>query len=190
MSAGEELRTAAKNLRNIPKNIEEAQLRTLKKVARQTKTEVSRVIRSEVSLKKDYVDSKIQVTIATLGNNTIKAIISAEKRGMLLTRLPYRQLKRGIKVQTKKGRWTTFEHAFIVALNTQYNAETTAIATRMPPQYLTWISGTRRRAPIDVKHGPSVSQIFSTFLPQLQTYAVERYDIVMKQELRYLLRVK
>jgi len=189
MSAGDELRATAQRLRNIPKQIGKAQSRALRKAAAQTKTETSRVIRTEVNLKKNYVDQQLLVKIAEVADGTVTAIISAKKRGILLTRFPWSQIKKsrkpaGVRVKVSPGNSEIFRHAFPIILSLSYGgggdlSGNVGLAVRRGPDY--------QRFPLDVLHGPSVSQVFATFLPTLKTYAAERYDTVFKQELRFAL---
>lgn len=193
MSAGDELRAAARNVRNIPKQMGKAQSRALRKAAQQTKTEVSRVVRTEVNLKKNYVDQQLRVTIAEVAEGEkVTAIISAKKRGVLLTRFPYSQVKKGgkpagVRVKVSPGSSEIFRHAFPIILSLSYGggddlSGNVGLAVRRGPNY--------QRLPLDVLHGPSVSQVFATFIPTLKTYAAERYDTVLQQELRYALRTE
>lgn len=188
MSTGNELRNAAKNLRNIPKKMEKAQSRALKKAAQQTKTETSRIVRSEVNLKKSYVDERLRVSVADAGDGTLRAVISAPKRGMLMTRFPYSQMMRkgkkaGFRVKVSPGNNSMFRHAFLIRLRSgQDLGDNIGMAEREPPDY--------GRDSIHVLRGPSVSQVFSTFLPTLKEYAAARYETVLQQELRYALRTE
>lgn len=189
MSGSDELRATARRLRNMPKQIAKAQSRALRKAAQQTKTETSRVVRSEVNLKKNYVDQQIRVTIGQVADGNVTAIISAKKRGVLLTRFPYSQLKKGgkpagVRVKVSPGSSEIFKHAFPIILSLSYSgggdlSGNVGLAVRRAPDY--------QRLPLDVLHGPSVSQVFATFLPTLKTYAAERYDTVFQQELRFAL---
>lgn len=186
MNAGDAFRTAARRLRTIPEKMAEAQSRALKKATQQTKTETSRIIRSEVNLKKGYVDKRLQVNVVKLGDGTITAIISAPYRGMLMTRFPYSQVLKkgrpaGFRVKVSPGKSSRFRHAFLIPLRSGRElGDDIGMAEREPPNYL--------RGSIKVLYGPSVSQVFSTFLPTLKTYAAARYATVLQEELRSILR--
>ena len=175
-----------KRLNAIPANIKKAQDRALNRAARQTKTKVSSLVREAVPLKKSYVDPKIEVKIIDIGDGSKQATISSVKRGMLLSRFPYKKLKRrgkgaGIQVQTSKGNRTIFKHAFLIPLLAgKEQGNNVGIAVRVGPDY--------KRTPVDVLHGLSISQLFRHHLPMLKEEAAKLYNLELKRQLKYALQ--
>lgn len=134
----------------------------INKVARAVRADALERIFEQSLLPRSYVRERIVLVRASPGNP--EAIIKSPKRGVLLTRYPYRQLYKrgksgkriaaGISIRIKPGRAPIRAPWFVRRLRAgqQSGAGALGIARADPS----------RPGKIEVLHGPSVSQIFSS----------------------------
>ena len=147
--------TRAANVIPTEKQIATAAYRAINRVNRQDLTRIKKDIGQILNLKAGYIAGKLRERKAN--STDLEASVSAEKRGILLSRFPHRQLYRsrkgkrrpaGISVKVlKRGRAQKMRGAFLVPLR---NGNGQGIAVREG----------RSRYPIRVLHGPSISQVF------------------------------
>lgn len=131
--------------------------RSLNKTATKGRQRSSEEIRKQVALKAAYVKSKLVVRRATY--KRLQAKITAEKRGVLMTRYPYSQLKTGgVSVKIKKnGARQKLRGAFKTTLRA--GGKTVDVLAVPDPQGGKYRTGNRK---ISVLYSPSVSQVFNT----------------------------
>lgn len=144
-------------------------------------TRANKEIRADVKLPAAYVLEKLRKQRATFSN--LSASISAEERGVLLTRYKYLELarKKGVRVWIKQsGPSATLPGAFIVRNLKKSGATGIALlpGSKLPgPSRITRPGG----AKFDVLHGPSVSQVLTDVKDEIQD---EMADIASTELLR------
>ncbi|MDR9499968.1 MAG: phage tail protein, partial [Hydrogenovibrio sp.] len=150
---GADVNRLIKLVSSVDGGAEKALYRTLKDAQKKGKVEASKQVRTQLNLKKAYVDGKIKTGKISYTNLTAR--IYASKRGLLLSRFKHRKLKRGgVNVKVKKGGATKrMPGAFLI--RGLKNSGATGIAIR-------------KKGKLDVLHGPSVSQVMDTFLPDIE----------------------
>jgi len=163
-------------IKGVSKNTPKILTRALNKTVSKGRTLSSKKIREQVSLKANYVKSKLNIRKATWTKLT--ASISAESRGLILTNYATGVDKNGhIKVKIKKkGKAKIFTDAFLTTINAG-SKKVDAIAVRDP--------ATNK---FKVLYGPSVSQVFNTVRDDVDTELVEYLSVVAEKELDAVLR--
>lgn len=142
-----ELGLAEERLREIAQQ-------TVNRAATRTKTRIARAVRTEVRLPYSYALGKVYIRRAFLKRGANEAKVSAERKGLLLTRYNARPEKKGVSVQVgADSARKTMLGAFFIKLKN--GAQGIAIRKK----------GDKRR--YNVLHGPSPSQIFDFFRPQI-----------------------
>lgn len=157
--------------------------RSLNKTANKAKTLAAVKIRQQVNLKSAYVKSKLTVHRATYSN--LSARLSAEKRGVLMTRYPYTLLRRGgatVKIKPTGPR-KELPGAFLVNLRAG-DRIVQALAWRDPK------GGVYRtgNAKIIVPYSPSVSQVFNTVRDDINDELGDYLLTTAESELAAILR--
>lgn len=144
-------------LKSIKNGANKALTRSLNFVLKKARVSASTEIREDVNLTKKYVDKKLKTSFAT--SSDLKAVLSAEKRGTLLTRFPHKKLKSGgYSVKVKKSGKTIKMRSGIFVPNLK-NSGATGLALPFK------IAQERKKGPVKqssgiyVLHGPSVSQV-------------------------------
>lgn len=154
------LREVERELAHINNGATRALSRAINHTLGVTRTEASKEIRSQVKLKAGYVRGKLKVHKASVSKPS--GAISTPSRGTLLTRYPHRKYKRGgIGVQVKpSGGKKKMPGAFFIrfANGVQAIAIRTSSAAGL---------GTRSTG-LEIKYGPSVSQVFTNVKDDLQ----------------------
>ena len=99
-----------------------------------------------------------------------QAIIYANRRGVLMTRYPYKVMKQGVSVRIKKGKGRkVMKGAFVTTVNAGgKRVQVIAVQHRPRARYRTG------NLKFDVLYGPSVSQVYETARADI-TPEVERY---------------
>lgn len=155
-----------KKLKKVKGAISKGTVRAINKTATKVRTQSAKKIGQEVALKSGYIKSKLQITKAT--RNKEFAVISAAKRGILLSRFSNRQLTRkakqggkknagiSVKVGRKKPR-TKLRGAFYIKLK---GSGITGIAIRK--------RGAKGRSNFKILHGPSVSQVWDNVKEEMR----------------------
>lgn len=144
---------------NLVKDVEAGRekllYRTLSATQSKMKVEASKKIRTQLALKKAYVDERLKVGKVSYQNLTAR--LTANKRGILMTRFAYRRNRKkngGYDVKIKpKGGYKNLPGAFL--LPRLKNSGVSGLAIRKGKK-------------LKVLHAPSVSQVLSTFLPELK----------------------
>lgn len=132
---------------------------TLKTAKTKSSTEIRKDIspRTETETPKAYVDRRLSIRNATTSNPS--GVLSADKRGLLLTRFAatYVKSRGGVTVKVKPtGARKLIEGAFIV--KNLKNSGTSGVAVR----------DSSKGSGIRLLYGPSVSQVFNTELPTIR----------------------
>lgn len=146
--------------------ITRAARRAINHTNRKDLTRAKRAIGQVLNLKAGYIAGKLRER--TAAGDRLEASVEADQRGLLLSRFPYRQLYRTRKGQKrtagfsvkvlKQGKTKKLRGAFLVPLR---NANGQGIAVRTGGG----------RYPIQVLHGPSVSQVYTRVKDDLQPQA-------------------
>ncbi|MBT8085968.1 MAG: phage tail protein [Woeseia sp.] len=174
-------------LSGIKNGAERAITRSLNRTMDKAQTRANQEIRKDVKLSATYVRGKLRKQRATFSN--LSASISAESRGVLLTRYKYKELARrkGIRVWIKaSGAAATMPGAFIV--RNLKNSGATGIA--LPPgSKAPGPSGVIRAggAAFDVLHGPSVSQVLTEVKDEIQDEMADFLSAEMSKQVDLLL---
>jgi hypothetical protein len=150
--------------------------RALNKTILKGRTLSSKKIREQVNLKAAYVKSKISLKKASYSR--LRASISAESRGLILTNYVIGADKNGnfkVKIK-KKGGTKLITNAFLTTINAG-SRKIDAIAVRDP--------ATNK---FKVLYGPSVSQVFNTVRDQVDAELVEYLAVTAEKELSAVLR--
>lgn len=166
---------ALKMLRNLGKIGQQAITRATNNGGRRARTLASKEIRSEVNLKAGYVRERLRIRKAT--RNKPEYVISATKRGVLMTRYPYTEKAGGVSVKIKrKGARTLVRGGFVVTLNAG-GRKVEAVAIRQSGKFKT---GNRR---FKVLYSPSVSQVFNRIQDQITPEVIRYYGEQIDKEL-------
>ena len=163
-------------IKGVSKNTPKILSRALNKTVSKGRTLSSKKIREQVSLKAAYVKSKLSIKKATWKN--LKASISAESRGLMLTNYATGVDKNGnfkVKIK-KKGKAKIITNAFLTTVNAG-SRKVDAIAVRDP--------ATNK---FKVLYGPSVSQVFNTVRDDIDAELVDYLAVVAEKELDAVLR--
>ncbi len=157
--------------------------RSLNSTVSKGKTLSSKKIREQVSLKAQYVNSKLSVNKATW--HKLSASISAASRGVLMTRYPHTVLKRGgatVKIK-RSGARKKLPGAFktiVYAGKEKKRVEVLAV-----PKAGRYKNGHRK---IEVLYSPSVSQVFddtrNQVMDELNDYLLEQVEKQLSADLR------
>jgi phage/plasmid primase-like uncharacterized protein len=157
--------------------------RTLNKTATRAQKRSSEEIRKQVNLKAAYVKGKLRISRATF--KKLSARLSAEKRGVLMTRYPHSVLKRGgvsVKIKRSGGR-AKVPGAFITTVRAgAKTVEVLAIQDRSGKKYKTGNSKMK------VLYSPSVSQVFNDVRDDVDDELVEFLATATDQEIATALR--
>lgn len=158
-------------LNGIKKGSKRAIMRSINKTVTKSKTRSSQEIKKQVNLKASYIKSKLKVYRASISR--LYARISSQRRGLLLTRYGARQLKTGVSVKVKsRGQRKLLRGAFLIKLRAGNvnNVGAVGVAYRKG----------KGRTPVDVLHGPSVSQVFTDVKdkvsPEMSEYMAQQLD--------------
>lgn len=173
----------AQELNANARQISVATARGINKTAAKLRTAANKAIREQVALPAAYVREKLILEKATAKRQ--EATLSATKRGVLLSRFRHSANKTGVRVTVKPGQSKQIAGAFLIRLRSGTTAGAGALgiaARRLTPQ------GTRvARYPIDVFHGPSVSQVYDDTRERLIPAVEADLPVQIAGELRYLL---
>lgn len=181
----EGLDDAQRRLSAAPGQIQRAKMRALRKTVKHGKTLLSREVRAELALPKKYVDERITTSVTRPGPEA-GGRISAQRRGILLTRFKHSAVYKGktssgdrkrvgyrVKVSPSKPA-TVLRHVFPVPLR---GGNGIGLAQRVGAG----------RYPIKVLHAPSVSQVFQrkreSLIAPLQDYLTRTFDAELRFEL-------
>ena len=162
-----------KLIKDVDQGVPKALFRTVQATQKKAKVEASKKIRSQLDLKKAYVDARLFTGKPSYSN--LSARLYAAKRGILMTRFKYRLSKRGgvdVKIKPKSA-WKNLPKAFI--LPKLKNSGVPGIAVR---------TGGR----IKVLHAPSPSQVLNSFLPELREEMGEFANERLKKEVETIIR--
>lgn len=139
---------------------------TLNAGARRGRTRVVDGYRNEIDIPRGYALSKVRLSPASFSNGQFEATISADKKGLLLSRFKYRSRRRqGVDVKVGKGSgFKRIAYAFVLHARNG----TDVIAFRKP--------GQRK---YNTLYGPSPSQVFESQSPQIRA----ELDVYMTGEM-------
>lgn len=173
----------ARDLNAHARQIAVASARGVNKTASKAMTAANKEIREQVALPARYVREKLKLRKASAAQP--EATISASKRGVLLSRFRHSATKKGVRVTVKPGQSKMILSAFLIRLRAgpSDGAGALGIAARA-----FGANGLRvGRLPIDVFHGPSVSQVFDKTRYMIQPDIEADLPRQIASELRYLL---
>lgn len=176
-------------LRRLGKEGQKAITRATNNTGRKARTLSSREIRSDVALSAAYVRARLLIKRATF--KRAEYVIRAKRRGVLMTRYPYRELQSGgVSVKIKrKGARKKIENGFVTRLNAQ-GRRVDAIAV---PDYTGAVGKKRAKyktgnLKIRVLYAPSVSQVFNDvrdrITPEVERYFIEQMDKEINQAIK------
>jgi len=161
-----------KNIKDSEDKIIAAQNSAINKTAAKAKTLASKEIRAQVNLKAGYVGKHLTIKKSTF--NTLTASIWATKRGVLMTRYPHRKIKKGVKVNIKKGGGYRLIGGGFIMTNLS-NSGASGIAVR-------------ENGKIKMLYSPSVSQVFNTvrddITPETDKYLQLQFEREIKRRLK------
>ncbi len=166
---------------------QQAIVRATNNAGRRATTLSNREIREQVNLKAGYVRERLKVKKAT--RQRVEFVITANKRGVLMTRYPYRVLKRGVKVRIKKGGPPRLiEGGFVTVLNAGGRKVQVIAAPGERDS-----SGRRKRyrtgsPTLKVFYAPSVSQVFNKTRDRVTPRVIRYYDEQIDKELARALK--
>lgn len=173
------LRNAQNRLRRTGGNINLVLKNGTREAARRAKIKSSTEIRKDIAPRpggetpKSYVDKRLSIRFF---NNGHSAAVSAESRGILLTRFQHKQAPKGrgiyVKVKPSGGR-KLMPGAFLI--NRLQNSGVPGIALNSD-------------FGIDVLHGPSTSQVFAGELDTLEKIVAPIYVSSVLRETRAAIR--
>lgn len=173
----------ARDLNAHARQIAVASARGVNKTASKALTAANKKIREQVALPARYVREKLILNKASSAHP--EATISAAKRGVLLSRFRHSTTKKGVRVTVKPGQSKLILSAFLIRLRAGQTdgAGAQGIAARA------FGADGRRvgRLPMDVFHGPSVSQVFDKTRFMIQPDIEADLPRQIAGELRYLL---
>lgn len=172
----------ARDLNANARQISVATARGINKVASKAQTAANKKIREQVALPAAYVKGKL--TLRKASADRPEATISAAKRGVLLSRFKHSATKKGVRVTVKPGQSKLIIGAFLLRLRagTTDGAGALGIAARQRTA-----GGRVPRYPIEVFHGPSVSQVYDDTRQQIKPDIEADLPLQIASELRYLL---
>lgn len=157
--------------------------RSLNKTITRGQKRSSEEIRKQVNLKASYVKTKLRIYRASYSR--LSARLSAEKRGVLMTRYPYSILKSGgasVKIK-RTGARAKIPNAFLVNLRAgSESVQALAVRDSRGGRYKT---GNSR---IKVLYSPSVSQVFNTVRDQVDSELAEFLSVATDKEIATFLR--
>lgn len=176
---------ALNSLRQLGREGQKAVTRATNNAGRRARTLASKEIRSQVNLRAGYVRERLKVKRANASRTEF--VISAAKRGVLMTRYPYRQTRRGVSVNIKKGGGRArLDGAFVTQVNAG-GRKVDVVAVRTTGKFRT---GNQR---FRVLYSPSVSQVFNTvretITPDVNRYYAEQIDKELMQAMRRIERM-
>lgn len=162
---------------DVDRGQKRALYRTMKDVERRGKAQLAQKIggkRGELTLKSAYIKKKLKTDPVNFDNLAVR--FHAQKRGAMLSRFTHRDLKKGVSVKVKRSRRPKkLPGGFIIPLR---GGRDSAIAFRTG----------KGRWDIDFQYGPSVSQAFETFQPEVAAelggYAADRLASHVRDLLR------
>ncbi len=173
-------KAALKTLRQLGKYGEQAMTRATNNAGRRARTLSSKEIRAQVNLKAGYVRNRLKIKRAT--RSRPEFVISAAKRGVLMTRYPYRTTRRGVTVKIKRtGARAVLEGAFVTQVNAG-GRKVDVVAVRQPGRFST---GNRR---FKVLYSPSVSQVFNKVRGEIKPEVDRYFEEQIRKELNQALR--
>lgn len=177
-----DVQALARRLNASAQQITLATTRGINKTAAKTLTAANKAIRQQVALPAAYVKSKLTLRKATVQRP--EATLSAAKRGVLLSRFKHSATKKGVRVTVKPGQSKLIVGAFLMRLRagTTDGAGALGIAARAKAG-----NGRVPRYPVEVFHGPSVSQVYNDTRQQLKPDIEADLPQQIAGELRYLL---
>ena len=164
----QDIDTANRLLNGVKNGAKRAITRTLSRTLDKAATRANQEIRKDVRLTATYVRGKLLKNKPSFSKPT--AILSAEKRGVLLTRYKYRVLAKGkgVRVWVKQsGSSADMPSAFLVRNLKNSGADGIALPPGIKAprdQGITSSGGTQ----FDVLHGPSVSQVFTEVKDEIE----------------------
>lgn len=173
-------KNAIKSLRQMGKLGQQAVTRATNNTGRRARVLASKEIRSQVNLKAGYVRERLAIKRATATKTDF--VISANKRGVLMTRYPFRQTRKGVNVKIKKtGPRAVVDGGFVTTVKAG-GRKVQVIAVGQPGKFRT---GNRR---FKVLYSPSVSQVFNSVRadinPEVNRYFREQIDKELAQALK------
>lgn len=138
-------------------------------------------IRKQVRLKSPYINKKLKIKRATWSN--LSARITAEKRGVLMTRFPHTVLKRGgVTVGIKAG---GKRKKLPGAFKTRVKAGDDYVDVIAIPAPGFFTTGNPK---FKVLYAPSVSQVFNTVRDDIDSEVMEFLDIDVEKQILKTLR--
>ena len=93
---------------------QKATVSALKKVARSAEVLANRLIRQEFRLLRAELDTQLSSRAVSVSKLTAK--VSAAGPRLALSKFPYQQQSKGVKVTVKRGRGKVIRHSFVVKL--------------------------------------------------------------------------
>lgn len=188
--AWDNLEQALKALGTVPEKVQRANVQALNKSIDSTKTMAVRAIAKEIGLPAAYIRSKLWITGANKSRQ--EATLSASRRGVLLTRFPYKQLvgktksasgkpkNKGVQVKIKPAGRVTFAHGFLVPLGFKKESGDPIVGLAHR------IAGQGRK--IKVHHGPSPAQVYGSIRKDIAPEAAAAYTKQYQTALLFALR--
>lgn len=179
----------ARDLNANARQIAVASARGVNKTASKALTAANKKIREQVALPASYVREKLKLNKASAAHP--EATIRAAQRGVLLSRFRHSATKKGVRVTVKPGQSKLILSAFIIKL--RKGKTTPADGEDKKPNLgiaaRAFGADGRRvgRLPMDVFHGPSVSQVFDKTRYMIQPDIEADLPRQIAGELRYLL---
>ncbi|SFM71380.1 phage tail protein [Marinobacter pelagius] len=175
-------------LRRLGKEGQKAITRATNNAGRKARTLASTEIRKDVRLKAGYVRKKLKIRRATNKNQVFA--IRAKRRGVLMTRYPYRELKRGgVSVGIKKGGpRKVLKGAFVTTVSADgKRVPVIAVPVRRGPD------GKRPKyktgnTKIQVLYSPSVSQVFNTVRTRITPEVMRYFEIQVDKEVNQAIK--
>jgi len=155
-------------LSSIEGGANKALYRTIKKTQSKAKTAASQMIRKDLNLSAKYVGGKIFKSRIDIGQLTGRIYMS--KRGILLSRFPYRENRGGgfaVKVK-RNGQYKVMQNAFEISLK---GSNLIGLAIRgNKREFGSWLNASagQEHDYVNVMHGPSPSQVMSDKIPKLR----------------------
>lgn len=186
-------------------NTSDAMRIAINKAAPRVRTKASSAIRSQVRLKAAYVRERLTIKKATRSN--LSGAIKTPSRGLLLTRYSTDSLisgdkvgwlkpppvpPRGIKVKVKPtGSPETFPNEFFYMVLP--NSRQLAIARRRTAAEVTAAQAAgkgpgSKGGKVDVKYGPSLSQVFNTVRDDVLPESSDIYQQELLNAMSFVLR--
>lgn len=169
---------------------QQAMVRATNNAGRRAATLSNQEIRQQVNLKAGYVRERLKTQKAT--RQRVQFVISANRRGVLMTRYPFRATKSGVRVRIKRGGAARVIEGGFVAVLRAGGRRVPVIAAAGDRDS----SGRRKRyrtgnPTIKVFYAPSVSQVFNKtrdkVTPRVTRYYEEQID---KELVRALKRIE